>query len=182
MTTTVPPMSGPWIQQKNLYVPGVENVTRDARGNPIGAPGRQLRDEEAVAVHRLPRVRVRLRVGRERQERRHLVRARSGPAGGDRSASAIFSTYFGGPKTRLCTSLGALFGKFTVVPGLHPEHLRAGRPAASPSRRRPSRPCSAAALVDARSAFPFAQPAVCCEQRLRLDLRRASSGRPRRRA
>ena len=38
MTTTVPPMSGPWIQQKNLYVPGVENVTREARGSPIGDP------------------------------------------------------------------------------------------------------------------------------------------------
>ena len=38
VTTTVPPMSGPWIQQKYLYVPGVENVTRDALGNPIGAP------------------------------------------------------------------------------------------------------------------------------------------------
>ena len=38
VTTTVPPMSGPWIQQKNLYVPGVENVTRDARGSPIGDP------------------------------------------------------------------------------------------------------------------------------------------------
>ena len=38
MTTTVPPISGPWIQQKNLYVPGAEKVTRDARGSPIGAP------------------------------------------------------------------------------------------------------------------------------------------------
>ena len=38
MTTIVPPMSGPWIQQKYLYVPGVENVTLDDRGSPIGAP------------------------------------------------------------------------------------------------------------------------------------------------
>ena len=33
MTTIVPPMSGPWIQQKYLYVPGVENVTLDERGS-----------------------------------------------------------------------------------------------------------------------------------------------------
>ena len=31
-------MSGPWIQQKYLYVPGFVNVTFDERGSPIGAP------------------------------------------------------------------------------------------------------------------------------------------------
>ena len=50
MTTIVPLMSGPWIQQKYLYVPGVENVTLDERVSPgIGDP-----DESGVAKNPLP--------------------------------------------------------------------------------------------------------------------------------
>ena len=72
-------MSGPWIQQKNLYVPGFVNVTREARGSPIGRRRRQRRDEEAVAVLRFRRRRSR-RFGSdaERQERRRPGSA--GPA------------------------------------------------------------------------------------------------------
>src|SRR6185503_19187886 len=49
VTTIVPPMSGPWIQQKYLYVPGAVNFTLEACGNPTGAP-----DVSGVAKKPLP--------------------------------------------------------------------------------------------------------------------------------
>ena len=60
----------------------------------------------------------------------------------------------------MCTSLGDLFGKLTVVPAFTRSTF--GRNASSvvfpPT---PIATVFGATLVDARSAFPFAQPAVC---------------------
>ena len=83
-----------------------------------------------------------------------------GPCGKRSVCFWTFSTYFGGPKTRLCTSLGDLFGKLTVVPAFTLSTL--GRNASSVVL--PPTPCATVfggSLVEARSAFPFAQPAVC---------------------
>ena len=61
----------------------------------------------------------------------------------------------------MCTSLGDLFGKFTVVPAFTRSTF--GRKAISVVF--PPTPIAmvfGATLVEARSAFPFAQPAFCC--------------------
>ena len=133
VTTIVPPMSGPWIQQKYLYVPGFVNVTFDDCGSGTARPGRHRRREEAVAVVRAVVACTALRLRAVREERRDLVRrCRALSATGRSSSEALRCT--SSARTRRCAAPRRLVDEVTVVPDLHRQRARE---VAEDRRRRP---------------------------------------------
>ena len=182
VTTTVPPMSGPWIQQKYLYVPGCRE--RHPR-----RPRQRRSAHPAVSGVRRSRCRGRRPRRRcsgfgsdaEREERRHLVRARSGPSGTGRSSCPSARCTSSGRTTMLCTSLGDLLTKLTVVPGLDPQHLREEREQRRLAADAHGRPCSARELGRREQRLRLRPAGRLLQQRLRLDLvGRLRHGRARR--
>jgi hypothetical protein len=118
VTTIVPFMSGPWIQQKYLYVPGVENVTFDERVRPgIGEP-----EEIGVAKNPFPCVVAPAYVRGLGSVPNGTIGVTwfgaVGPAGSWSVCFPHCSRYFFGPKTMLCTSLVDLVTNVTVDPAL----------------------------------------------------------------
>ena len=118
-------MSGPWIQQKNVYFPGFVNVTDDERGSgtwpgPIVSGCR----EEAVAVVRAVVGVSALRLRAVEQERRHLVRRGRALRHQVGLLLQVRGCTSWGRTSMLCGSFGDLFTNVTVVPDLDREPVR----------------------------------------------------------